>query len=440
MNNNNNSNSNNKHDEPSPIYSNFLVVGLNPAYQKRLLLKQNDSVLIPGNVHRIHQVLEGIGGKGQDVTVSLSILGILPDLLQFVGADAGGDNLMQLLREKLTICDDPNSAGTTVVTCSQQEKHYHHDNDPVGKLTIRTRSKLRTCTTIVGSDNATELVEPSGVIETDELQKLWKLISNVQTNALCIMGSMPPGCPEDTYANIIATVMRTSHNALCIIDSVVGLKSMLEALAVLEARDRAVLKINMAELCKLASVRACSYASSSSATTKKDIIEAAINGFVHAFGGAELVARAISSILLTDGKDPGYIVQLLNPNVNNNGVLHQIYQMDAVDLSDRGLLFPIGAGDAVAAGTLAAWDYIYRLEGHSQAIASNAMHADVQQCLLSRKEDFATKDGACDIVRAFAFGVACGSASCLVENNSEFRLNDAMRLFQDLKAPVQLEP
>ena len=172
----------------------------------------------------------------------------------------------------------------------------------------------------------------------------------------------------------------------------------------------------------------------------KDIIEAAINGFVHAFGGAELVARAISSILLTDGKDPGYIVQLLNPNVNNNGVLHQIYQMDAVDLSDRGLLFPIGAGDAVAAGTLAAWDYIYRLEGHSQAIASNAMHADVQQCLLSRKEDFATKDGACDIVRAFAFGVACGSASCLVENNSEFRLNDAMRLFQDLKAPVQLEP
>mmetsp|Transcript_20318 Transcript_20318/g.31103 ORF Transcript_20318/g.31103 Transcript_20318/m.31103 type:complete len:438 (+) Transcript_20318:79-1392(+) len=427
--------------------SNFLVVGLNPAFQKRLLLSKNASNqhsnnLIPGNVHRIDQVLEGIGGKGQDVAVSLSILGICPDLLQFVGAgDGNGDHLMQLLREKLTIDDG-------------KEKNHHHETtksnyDP-GRLTIRTKSKLRTCTTIVGSDNATELVEPSGLVEPNELQELTQLIDSVQNiNALCIMGSMPPGCPEDTYAQIIASVMRDNSNALCVIDSVVGLKFMLNQLAALEgARDRAVLKVNVSELCKLASLKSDdSKGDTPTSNNKRDMISAAVDGFVKAFGGMEHVARAIQCILLTDGKDPGYVVQLKLVEDDVDGTLrpYQIYQMDAIDLSNHAdILFPIGAGDAVAAGTLAAWDYIRRVEqgplhdkesSHEVAASDVMLHKDVQQCLSLRRRDFGMKttdDQISDIVRAFAFGIACGSASCLVEENSEFRLADVLRLFREM--------
>jgi fructose-1-phosphate kinase PfkB-like protein len=57
-------------------------------------------------------------------------------------------------------------------------------------LSVRTNSAMRTCTTIVASDESTELVEPSGVVTEEEqdalLQKLKSTVSDPA--AICIMG------------------------------------------------------------------------------------------------------------------------------------------------------------------------------------------------------------------------------------------------------------
>ena len=73
-------------------------------------------------------------------------------------------------------------------------------------LTVRTASGMRTCTSIVGADSTTELVEPSGVIREEELQDLLDKLHNHKPvcDALCVMGSLPPGAcaAPDTYARI----------------------------------------------------------------------------------------------------------------------------------------------------------------------------------------------------------------------------------------------
>ena len=47
-----------------------VVIGLNPALQKRFLLARSNPNLVPGSVHRAHSIQQGIGGKGQDGKLS----------------------------------------------------------------------------------------------------------------------------------------------------------------------------------------------------------------------------------------------------------------------------------------------------------------------------------------------------------------------------------
>lgn len=83
-------------------------------------------------------------------------------LAQFIGSGGEGDTVMGLL-EDTKIFDK--------------------------SLTIRTKSAIRTCTTIVATEDSTELVEPSGVVEAEELKSLLSKISSQagQNNAICIM-------------------------------------------------------------------------------------------------------------------------------------------------------------------------------------------------------------------------------------------------------------
>jgi hypothetical protein len=58
--------------------SGSIIVGLNGALQKRFLLSPQTS-LVPGNVHRATTIQTGVGGKGQDVAISLACLGLADD-------------------------------------------------------------------------------------------------------------------------------------------------------------------------------------------------------------------------------------------------------------------------------------------------------------------------------------------------------------------------
>ena len=62
--------------------SSTIVIGLNGALQKRFVLPPETS-LVPGNVHRAIDVQTGVGGKGQDVAITLSCLNFQRELFSF---------------------------------------------------------------------------------------------------------------------------------------------------------------------------------------------------------------------------------------------------------------------------------------------------------------------------------------------------------------------
>ena len=216
----------------------IVVVGLNAALQKRFILPPGKN-LEPGNVHRAHITETGVGGKGQDVGVALSCLSASCEdkvmLAQFLGRGPEGDAVSELLQSKFGLSN---------------------------ALTIRNAAPLRTCTTIVGADQATELVETSGEVTQSEMKALQNKVEELtnlggRANCVCIMGSMPPGCDDDTYADLTSRL--ADSNSLVLIDSVIGLEPLLSALKSIfgnseEKQGGTILKLNAAEICKLAGV------------------------------------------------------------------------------------------------------------------------------------------------------------------------------------------
>jgi len=107
-----------------------------------------------------------------------------------------------------------------------------------------------------------------------------------------------------------------------------------------------------------------------------------------------------------------------------------------VDLSNAGMLYPIGAGDTVAAGTLAAWQYLHHNSG--------VVPSRIGKLLLERRAQWSSGEGGAssdeakgyNVATAFAFGLACGSASCLKQENSVFDVDDAIKFFGGMAKPV----
>lgn len=434
--------------QQSGFHDATVVIGLNAALQKRFVLPESGK-LVPGSVHRAAYVEEGVGGKGQNVTIALSCL--LPSaelnksqahLAQFIGRGAEGDKVIALLGSQ---------------TGERQA------------LTIRSASGMRTCTTIVGSDCTTELVEPSGVIEAAEMEALLQKVESMgrasdgkgkafptAVSALCIMGSMPPGCPIDTYAKLYEHT--AGQGTATLIDSVIGLQPLLARMALLgrscedQELGRAVLKINASELCKLGGVARTG--SEADGVSPSDLYKAA-QGFLEKFGPD--AAEALDHLAITDGAHPGYLV----PLNNGGGEVSRVFQMGVLDLMSKGtsggssngdggspVLYPIGAGDTVAAGTLAAWRHFQVLGStrRQEEEERSPLSPAASEVLAERLDGFlaamgaeskhAVRDGTLAV--AFAFGLACGSASCLKQDNAVFDVEVALRLFMGMAPPTLL--
>lgn len=421
-----------------------VIIGLNPALQKRFILAPATPSLISGNVHRASEIQQGVGGKGQDVFTSLSCLSGTTNsqapaaststtyiqkgpikLVQFLGSGAAGDLVSSLLSKLNPSTMDDLS------------------------FTIRTQAALRTCTTIVGTDVATELVEPSGMISTQEIRQLEEAVDcyftsgdkeSVGVGSVCIMGSMPPGCPPDLYATLYKKVARQQSDLICLVDSVVGLPFLLDAMSQHRAGDcdRAhelngtgrrnnMLKINLTELRNLVDIY------QDGDDTSINEISSVIRGLFETYPKAR---DALGYVAITNGKHPSYLVTVGGDGgVDNNQKTDVIYEIkipafvNEDNNMDKGegaqALYPIGAGDTVAAGTLAAWQYL--MQNQCSGVC-DWLDDRVQRALLARtNDDFATV--------AFAFGLACGSASCLEQENSVFMINNALRLFDSMDMP-----
>lgn len=370
-----------------------VICALNGALQKRFVLP-SDSQLVPGNVHRIHDVQVGVGGKGQDVAIALSCLGYKKmTIAQFIGQGAEGDEVLDLLEERV-------------------------GRDAL-KFTIRTASPLRTCTSVVAADSTTELIEPSGTVSPEEMTDLLSNLENIQGGsaaAVCVMGSMPPGCPETAYADIYQR--SANPDTLCVIDSVAGLQPLIEMIAQEDKRGPTIFKVNASELCALAGIKK---SNNEVDGVKQEELVAAIKGFLARFQPA--ATQALTAIAITDGKHDAHLAV-----IGNYGKEFQLFTLPIGTLPSGRTLFPIGAGDAVAAGTLAAWQCLMT---QTDNLNDACLPVGIKEALTSFLGLLDASDNAATLkmLSAFSFGLACGSASCLCEENSVLAIEDALRLF-----------
>jgi hypothetical protein len=302
----------------------IVIIGLNPAYQKRFVLPP-DTNLEPGNVHRCVRCDAGVGGKGQDVGVALSCLSKKSSRTRKDDDDADDDASRVILAQFLGI----GAEGDAVSSALKYEYGLTDES-----LTIRNEAPLRTCTTIVGADCATELVETSGIVTEDEMMALMDNIDELtrrgiggegyddgrgvgKADCVCVMGSMPPGCPEDTYSSMLSRL--ADRGSLVLIDSVIGLDPLLRTLKSIYDDDDdddddddndsstyrkggggAVLKLNAAELCKLACVSRMG-AGEGCRVTHEELSNASrgfVDKYTNAIGGLEYLC-------VTDGKVRG---------------------------------------------------------------------------------------------------------------------------------------
>lgn len=373
-----------------------VVVALNGALQKRFVFPA-DTPLIPGNVHRIREVQSGIGGKGQDVAIALSCLGYAREKLkiaQFLGMGTEGDQVYKMMEER---------TGTEAMS-----------------LTVRPESKLRTCTSVVASDTTTELIEPSGKIQPEEMAELLAKISDVEGGtaaSVCIMGSMPPGCPEYSYARIYER--SAGPDTRCVIDSLAGLKPLLETIATRKGEiGNTIFKVNASELCKLAGVEKKN--NEIDGIGVEELI-AAVTAFLAKFNPS--ATEALAAVAITDGSHPSYLAVL-------SGQGFDVYQILVPSLSKGRTLFPIGAGDAVAAGILASWQCLFETACSSDSVC---LPPNLQDALKSHMEglDVSAERSVRAMITSLSFGVACGSASCLEEENSVLKTGDVLSLFRE---------
>lgn len=120
-----------------------------------------------------------------------------PVLVQFLGKGAEGDALAGLIETLLET-----SSAATAAGISEFSK----------TLSVRTSAPCRTCVTLVDrvKGEATEIVEPSGTVSETELINLVSTLDlqfkESKPMGVAVMGSMPPGCPVNTYASILQRV------------------------------------------------------------------------------------------------------------------------------------------------------------------------------------------------------------------------------------------
>jgi fructose-1-phosphate kinase PfkB-like protein len=406
------------------------VIGLNAALQKRFLVDPSTTPqLIPGNVHRASAVSTGIGGKGQDVALTLNCLQYNRGaetpfrVLQFIGTGSEGDTVYN-----------------TMVETFEGEACFQ-------STTIRTQSKMRTCTSIVTHQSTTELVEPSGIVSEDEMEAMLEAIRTITAAAsqetaatsLCFMGSMPPGCPPDLYARIYQTIVpekETVPPVRCLMDTVVGLEPLLQQIRN-TPQAQSVLKINVAELGRYVKL-AVPNGEEVEGAPLEFVVEAIAKfwsaQFISTSDAADLVPNVIA---LTNGAHPTYLAVARCSNDASKSSTHEfdLYRLPIAsprlvrpsqgEATGTAPLYPIGAGDAVAAGTLAAWNY------YSQSAAVGLLlPTELREVLDAR----AAALSAPPIVAAFQWGLACGSASCVMEENSVVHLADVVQLYQSTAA------
>jgi len=119
------------------------------------------------------------------------------------------------------------------------------------------------------------------------------------------------------------------------------------------------------------------------------------------------------------------------------------------DSAAAAAIHPIGAGDAVAAGTLAAWKCLLdgnfgqqhgHYHGKEDSASATATTAAQPCCCLPPVVQAALEGNQSPFTRAmlaaFSFGLACGTAKCLHEEMAMLQLSDVLDFYNRQGRPV----
>ena len=157
---------------------------LNPSFDKTV---EVDTLAI-GEVNRIRASRQDVGGKGINVAIVARRLGLKVRCVGCVGRD-----------------------GADLVSSALEKEKIAHEF-------VKVNGAVRTNMKIVAGDGkgVTELNEPGSRIFDREREEIFALVKRCAKDSeyLVLTGSLPPGCPPDTYRDL----MRAAGDVPCILD------------------------------------------------------------------------------------------------------------------------------------------------------------------------------------------------------------------------------
>ncbi len=448
-----------------------LVVGLNGALQRRVGFAGKVNL---GGVNRAADSSTGVGGKGQGAWIATQQLlsARKPPAETEAGAGEGGK---QKLNTKLVQFYGSGDEGSALLGAIRSQCPGADDE----ALWVQTASKTRICTTLVSADSgeATEIVEPSGVVTAEEVATLLAALeaekakhgsARAEEGALglpgvLVMGSMPPGVPGDAYGRIVSAVGGSATKV--VVDSVAGTGPLLAAVRKIEGCS-AVLKLNGREVLRMAG-EVGPGGSDNDVAVDHSAVAAAAKKLVASFneddddeevGGG---SSSVEFVCWTDGRFPAGALEV------SSGRTWSI----ALPPLPGPVVSPVGAGDAVAGATFVSWllhNDNKGSDGDSATAGASSGARDGSKSgagggaggggvkffgapwLFRPNDKSSAKEGgggkgtvgnAPPPVAAFAVGVAVGAASCLTGENSRFDLAIAQELYAGatVKEEAQLQ-
>ncbi len=152
--------------------SDFLIVGLNPAWQKNLYFPK----LEKGGVNRATRMETFAAGKGLNVARTLNTLGHKVSLLQITGGGAG-----QRVKNECIECG-------------------------IEPLCIQVKEETRSCTTLIEENEGivSEVIEPFCVNDSQIHERVLEKVQNSSANydMVLLCGTAPEGCSPLIFEKI----------------------------------------------------------------------------------------------------------------------------------------------------------------------------------------------------------------------------------------------
>ena len=161
------------------------TICLNPCFDKTVTVNK----LLPGQLNRIRDVRVDLGGNGINVAVVSKRLGLDVQCLGIMGENGAADLTNMMDREGL-------------------KQHF---------MTVPGHVRINMKVISMDGMGVTELNEPGTRLSPGALDQFREMAVNMTADSdmVVVTGSLPPGCPEGTYRDLMAAL----EGKKCILDT-----------------------------------------------------------------------------------------------------------------------------------------------------------------------------------------------------------------------------